>query len=110
MNPVDPKLSAKESGAAPKAAAPVRLRRVLVVAIVIILIGLAAGLIPRWFTRRALAQETQELAVTTVAVVSPSPGQSDFGVPLPAEIWLMPSSSVARRTSAVSRVDMIMPV
>jgi multidrug efflux pump subunit AcrA (membrane-fusion protein) len=99
MNPVDPKLSAKESGAAPKAAAPVRLRRVLVVAIVIILIGLAAGLIPRWFTRRALAQETQELAVTTVAVVSPSPGQSDFGVPLPAEVQPFVEAPIYARAS-----------
>ena len=63
MNPVDPKLSAKESVAASKAAVPVRLSRVLVVAIVIILIGLAAGLIPRWFSRRALGQEMAERPV-----------------------------------------------
>jgi four helix bundle protein len=99
MNPVDPKFSAHAAGTAPKAAAPIRLRRVLVVAIVIILIGLAAGLIPRWFTRRALAQETQELAVTTVAVVSPSPGKSDFGVPLPAEVQPFVEAPIYARAS-----------
>jgi len=98
MNPVDPKLSAKEPGTAPKAA-PVRLRRVLGVVIVIILIGLAIGIIPRWFSRRALAQETQELAVTTVAVVSPSPGQSYFGVPLPAEVQPFVEAPIYARAS-----------
>jgi RND family efflux transporter MFP subunit len=99
MNPVDPRLSAKESGAAPKAPTPVRLKRVLAVAIVIILIGLAAGLVPRWLTRRALAQETQDLAVTTVAVVSPGPGKSDFGVPLPAEVQAYVEAPIYARAS-----------
>ena len=99
MNPVDPKFSAKESGTAPKPATPVRLSRVLVVAIVIILVGLAIGIMPRWFSRRALGQETQELAVTTVAVVSPSPGQSDFGVPLPAEVQAYVEAPIYARAS-----------
>jgi RND family efflux transporter MFP subunit len=99
MNPVDPKLSANASGSASKTPPPVRLMRVLFVAIVIILIGLAVGLIPRWFTRRALAQETQALDVTTVAVVSPTPGQSDLGVPLPAEVQAFVEAPIYARAS-----------
>jgi RND family efflux transporter MFP subunit len=96
MNPVDPKNSA---GSAPKPAPPVHLMRIFFIAIVIILIGLAVGFIPRWFTRRALAQETQELAVTTVAVVSPTPGQSDFGLPLPAEVQAFVEAPIYARAS-----------
>ena len=99
MNPVDPKISAHASGSAPKKSPPVRLMRILFVAIVVILIGLAVGFIPRWFTRRALAQATQELAVTTIAVVSPSPGQSDFGVPLPAEVQAFVEAPIYARAS-----------
>jgi len=99
MNPVDPKISAKAAGAAPATPPPVRLMRVLFVTIIIILIGLALGLIPRWFSRRALAQETQALAVTTVAVVSPSPGKSDFGVPLPAEVQAYVEAPIYARAS-----------
>ncbi len=97
MNPVDPKISA--GAALRKRCRPVRLMRVLFVTIVIILIGLAIGLIPRWFTRRALAQETQVLDVTTVAVVSPTPGQSDLGVPLPAEVQAFVEAPIYARAS-----------
>ena len=99
MNPVDQKISPNAVVARPKTPPPVRLMRVLFVAIVIVLIGLAVGLIPRWFTRRALAQETQSLAVTTVAVVSPTPGQSDLGVPLPAEVQAFVEAPIYARAS-----------
>ncbi len=96
MNPVDPKLSA---GAAPKAAPPVRLTRILFIAIVVILTGLAIGFIPRWFTRRALAQTTQELAENFVAVVQPTPGKSDFSLPLPAEVQAFVEAPIYARAS-----------
>ena len=99
MNPIDPKLSGLESGAAPKAPPSVHLSRILFIILVTILIGLAIGFLPRWFTRRALAQETQALAVTTVAVVSPSPGQSDLGVPLPAEVQAFVEAPIYARAS-----------
>ena len=113
MNPVDPKLPANAAGAAPKTPPPVRLMRVLFVTIVIILIGLSVGLIPRWFTHRALAQETHELAVTTVAVVSPAPGKSDFGVPLPAEVQAFVEAPIYARASGYLKrwlVDIGAPV
>jgi RND family efflux transporter MFP subunit len=113
MNPVDPKLSANASGSTPPAASPIRLTRVLFIAIGIILIGLAIGILPRWFTRRALALETQELAVTTVAVVSPSPGKSDLGVPLPAEVQAFVEAPIYARASGYLKrwlVDIGAPV
>ena len=113
MNPVDPKLSANASGSKPPAASPIRLTRVLFITIGIILIGLAIGILPRWFTRRTLAQETQELAVTTVAVVSPSPGKSDLGVPLPAEVQAFVEAPIYARASGYLKrwlVDIGAPV
>jgi membrane fusion protein (multidrug efflux system) len=63
-----------------------RLGRFAIIAVILILIGLVAGMLPRLHARRVLAEETRELAVTTVTVVSPSPGKSTAGIPLPAEI------------------------
>jgi RND family efflux transporter MFP subunit len=99
MNPVAPKSSDQASGAAPKAAPPVHLNRILFFTIIILLIGLAIGLVPRWFVRRALAHETQELAVTTVAVVSPAPGKGDLGVPVPAEVQAYVEAPIYARAS-----------
>jgi RND family efflux transporter MFP subunit len=49
-------------------------------------LALMAGFIPRWRARGALLQESRELAVPTVTVVSPAPGKSAVGVALPAEV------------------------
>ena len=113
MNPVDPKHSANASGSAPEPTPPVRLMRILFIAIGLILVGLAIGFAPRWFTRRALARETQALAVTTVAVVTPSPGSSDLGVPLPAEVQAFVEAPIHARASGYLKrwlVDIGAPV
>ena len=64
---------------------PVKLSLMVAVVAVLIATGVIAGLIPRLGRRSELAAETRQLSVPTVAVVSPKPGQSDSGVPLPAE-------------------------
>ena len=99
MNTVDPKPSANDTGPAASATRPVRLRRMLVLTLVILAIGLAIGFGPRWFARRTLATETKELAVTSVAVVSPAPGQSNLGVPLPAEVQAFVEAPIYARAS-----------
>jgi len=100
MNSTDQKASTRnETGPAPKPARPVRLLRMLGVVIVILMIGLAAGLWPLWTKRRSLAQETKELSVTTVAVVSPAPGKSGLGVPLPAEVQAIVEAPIYARAS-----------
>jgi membrane fusion protein, multidrug efflux system len=53
---------------------------------VLILGGLGLGFLPRWNQRRAAAADMNELAVPTVAVVSPKPGDSGGGLLLSAEI------------------------
>jgi len=49
------------------------------------LVGLAAGLAPRWLHGRALKADTQELAVPNVNVVRAAPGLTLAGMLLPAE-------------------------
>ena len=99
MNTIDPITSARYADTAPQKTPPVRLLRVLFVVIVIIMIGLTAGFWPRFAVHRALAQETKELAVTTVAVVSPSPGESNLSVPLPAEVQAYVEAPIYARAS-----------
>ena len=61
--------------------------RSLTAAIVVLIVtGVVAGLIPRLRQQTELGAETLELSVPTVTVVSPKPGQSAAGLPLPAEI------------------------
>ena len=87
--------------------------RVLCVAIVLILIALVAGFWPRFSARRALVQETKDLAVTTVAIVSPSPGNSNLSVPLPAEVQAYVEAPIYARASGYLKhwlVDIGAPV
>jgi RND family efflux transporter MFP subunit len=79
--------------------APVKLGRFAIIAVILIVIGLAVGLVPRWLSKRTLARETVENAMQTVAVVSPSPGKSDMGVPLPAEVQAFVEAPILARAS-----------
>lgn len=80
-------------------AAPIKLGRFAVIAAALIVIGLAVGLVPRWLARQALAKESAEMAVQSVAVVSPTPGKSDLGVPLPAEVQAFVEAPIYARAS-----------
>jgi RND family efflux transporter MFP subunit len=53
---------------------------------VLIAIGVIAGLIARSSRQTGLRAETMEMSVPTVTVVTPKPGESSSGLPLPAEI------------------------
>lgn len=79
--------------------APVNLGRYALVAGILIVIGLVVGLVPRWHARRVLAKETAENAVQFVAVVSPTPGKSDLGVPLPAEVQAFVEAPIYARAN-----------
>jgi RND family efflux transporter MFP subunit len=73
--------------------APIKRRIVpglIIVAIVLIVTGVAAGLIPRLRQQSELAAETRQLSILPVTVVSPQPGKSSSDLPLPAEIkpWI----------------------
>jgi RND family efflux transporter MFP subunit len=85
----------------PKNSAPAapRLGRFALIAGVAIVILIILGMLPRWGAQRSLAAETRELAVTTVQVVSPVPGKSALGVPLPAEIRAYVEAPIYARAS-----------
>jgi membrane fusion protein, multidrug efflux system len=71
---------------APATKAEPKLGRWMAIVIVLTLIGLAAGLGPRWLHRQALTSDTQELSVPTVNIVRAAPGVSLSGMLLPAEV------------------------
>lgn len=96
MNTPDPSTPAPVSR-------PPRFGRFAVAAAIFIVIGLVAGFLPRFFARRELAAETRELAVSTVVVVSPAPGKSSFGVPLPAEVAAYVEAPIYARASGYLR-------
>ena len=81
------------------AAPPVKLGKFFVVGIVLILIGLAVGIVPRFLARRTLDKETAEMATQFVTVVSPTTGKSDMGVPLPAEVQAFVEAPIFARAS-----------
>lgn len=94
-----PKPVSPPAPANPPPASPVKLSRIFIVAAILIVIGLVAGIVPRLFARRALAKETVENAVRYVSVVSPEPGKSDMGVPLPAEVQAYVEAPIYARAS-----------
>ena len=63
-----------------------KLRNATLLAVVLIIAGSAAGVIPRWKHRAELRAETLDLAQQTVSVVRPVPGTASAGLSLPAEI------------------------
>jgi membrane fusion protein, multidrug efflux system len=78
---------------------PVKLGRIFAVAIILVVIGLAVGLIPRWLAKRSLAKETAENSLPSVAVISPAPGKSEMGVPLPAEVQAFVEAPIYARAN-----------
>ncbi len=72
--------------AAPAPGRPVRLGRFGLAVLLVLALGLAVGLIPRWQARRHLTAQMAESDVLTVAVVSPTPTRPDVSMPLPAEV------------------------
>ena len=93
--------------------ATVKPGRVLFVLIVLIALGLAGGLLPRWKQRDTLRAETAELATPTVNVVTPAPGAAAGGLWLPGEIKpLVEAPIYARANGYLKRrfVDIGAPV
>jgi RND family efflux transporter MFP subunit len=78
---------------------PVRLRRIAEIVVVLIVIGLIIGLVPRWLSRHKLRAETRTDSVLTVNVISPTPSKPDLGTPLPAEVQAFIQASIHARAS-----------
>jgi len=69
---------------------PRRFRRILFAGIAVLLIALVIGFVPQWRQRQTATADTNQLAVSTVAVVSPKSNTPSSGLNLPAEVkpWL----------------------
>jgi membrane fusion protein, multidrug efflux system len=78
---------------------PVRLSRIAQIIVALVLIGLAIGLVPRWYARRALAAEDKADSIPTVSVITPTVSKPDFGTPLPAEVQPFIQASIHARAS-----------
>lgn len=78
--------------------------RPIVLTFGVIVILIAAGLIPRMLQRSALARETRELAIQKVYAVKPMPGKNGTELLLPAEIQPWVESPIyARATGYLKR-------
>jgi RND family efflux transporter MFP subunit len=73
--------------------------RILVVCIILIVIGLLIGGVPRWFAHRELLATTRDESVVTVAVASPVPGAINSSTPIPAEVQAFVEASIHARAS-----------
>jgi len=73
--------------------------RIVEIVVVLVIIGLLIGFLPRWVHRRELQTETRADAVITVNVISPVASKSDFGTPLPAEVQAFIQASIHARAS-----------
>jgi RND family efflux transporter MFP subunit len=78
---------------------PIRLTRLLQIVVVLVIIGLIVGFVPRWIHRHNLAKEEAADSVLTVNVISPVASKPDFGTPLPAEVQPFTQASIHARAS-----------
>jgi len=78
---------------------PVRLSRVAIVVAVLVVIGFLVGFIPRWRQNSAVHAETVDLAMSSVAVVSPKTTPVAAGLTLPAEVKAELDAPIFARTS-----------
>jgi membrane fusion protein, multidrug efflux system len=67
--------------------------------VVLVVIGVIAGLLPRLRHRQQLAKDTIEMGVPTVEVVSPAPGKATYALTLPAEVKPVVEAPIYARAS-----------
>jgi membrane fusion protein, multidrug efflux system len=80
-------------------APPVRLGRIATIIVVLVIIGVAAGLLPRWHARRSLQAEEKADSVPTVSIISAAVSKPDFSTPLPAEVEPFIQASIHAQAS-----------
>jgi RND family efflux transporter MFP subunit len=93
MNPTEPVSPATPPNR------PVRLIFIAQIVIVLVIIGLIAGFVPRWIASHRLLVENHADTTITVAVVLPTASQPDLGTPLPAEIQAFTQASIHAQAS-----------
>jgi RND family efflux transporter MFP subunit len=98
MKSVEPTQSTVSISAA-AASSGSKLRHAAIVAVLLVIVGAIAGLLPRWHQRAELRVETRELAVQTVSIVLPERGEAAAGLTLPAEIRPFLDAPIYARSS-----------
>jgi RND family efflux transporter MFP subunit len=78
---------------------PVRLTRIAQVVIVLVIIGLGIGFVPRLISRHKLLAEARADSIPTVDVVLPTRSSPDLGTPLPAEVQAFTQASIHARAN-----------
>jgi len=78
---------------------PVRLARVALLIVGLVILGLIAGFVPRWFSHHRLVAEAHTDSVLTVEAISPVPSKPDLGTPLPADVQAFVQASIHARAS-----------
>ena len=76
-----------------------RFRRILIVGGAVVLIALVVGFIPQLRERQTATADTKELAIPTVAVVSPAASTVGSGLNLPAEVRPWQDASIFARVN-----------
>ena len=76
-----------------------RFRRILIVGGAVVLIALVVGFIPQLRERQTATADTKELAISAVAVVSPSAKTPGSGLNLPAEVKPWQEASIFSRVN-----------
>ena len=76
-----------------------RFRRVIIVGGALLLIALVVGFIPQWRQRQTATADTNQLAVPTVAVVTPTLTTPNSGLNLPAEVKPWQEASIFARVN-----------
>jgi membrane fusion protein (multidrug efflux system) len=76
-----------------------KLGRWAFVIIILFVLGVIAGLIPRWWDRQALANETRAMAIPTVNVIFAVPGKATASLTLPAEVKAVVEAPIYARAS-----------
>src|SRR5882762_8799454 len=76
-----------------------RFRRILIVGGAVFSIALVAGFIPQLRQRQTATADTRELAIPTVAIVSPISNTSGSGLNLPAEVKPWQEASIFARVN-----------
>jgi membrane fusion protein, multidrug efflux system len=74
-------------------------RRIAVVGVAVLLAALVVGFVPRLSLRERAASDTNQLAVPTVSVVSPTTGAPPDGLMLPAEVRPWQEASIFSRVN-----------
>ena len=76
-----------------------RFRRIIIVGGTLLVIALVAGFVPQWRQRQTATADTNELAVPTVAVVTPTLTTPHSGLNLPAEVKPWQEASIFARVN-----------